>query len=76
MSELNKTPWYPGDMQPVRIGVYQRDYRKTPGDGIYFCRWTGGQWCQGCWDFDVARNCFFASEAQDLPWRGVMGGGI
>ena len=62
------TEWFPGDMLPARIGVYQR---RCGGD------WTYSLWDGARWSFSaatVARAWQFGSVeslAQDKAWRGL-----
>lgn len=63
------TPWYPGELQPVQIGVYQR--RNSLGEIVY-SHWDGERWC---WNHvsavGAARNTD-PSLAQALSWRGLV----
>lgn len=64
------TPWYPPEVKPVRVGVYERDMLHT-GNGR-FSFWTGKFW--GGWGMtpEIAeRNKKFCSSMQDQSWRGL-----
>lgn len=69
------TPWYSGDVNPVRRGVYERKY--TTGKAIInrYCYWTGEFWCLGGHTpFEAVQLSFFygAAVRQKLPWRGLI----
>lgn len=67
---MNPTPWFPGEVKPVREGVYQRMYNKNSRD-IRYCFWDGA-WRVGYWDVESAdwyRRGF--AHDQNLPWRGI-----
>lgn len=73
---MKKTPWFTGQVNPVRPGVYQRDYRQAKNCdrvvGIAFNHWDGKKWSL----FDSTANGAERSEElwsshQDLPWRGL-----
>lgn len=69
---MKLTPWYPGHVKPVRVGVYERDYAENPKSSRpRFCYWDGAAW--GCYGMtkDNAKNFSLASAAQSLPWRGI-----
>jgi putative component of toxin-antitoxin plasmid stabilization module len=66
------TPWFPGDVKPVRAGVYERQY----GRGlIFFCLYDkSGKWRYGTvFGPEAAMNMRnIASPMQTLPWRGIQ----
>lgn len=57
------TPWFPADVAPARVGLYERDYALLEG-----CRdlWNGGKWIL-CTDAGVP----FKDAESPLPWRGL-----
>lgn len=61
---MMRTETYPGHVKPVRVGVYERDYRDS--DSPYWClsRWDGSKWLSAGWKRVVP-----ASIYQSLPWR-------
>lgn len=62
------TNWFPGDVLPARIGVYQR---RTDGDPTYSL-WDGARWSFSA--HTVARAWQYGSLeslAQDKAWRGL-----
>lgn len=59
---MTKTPWYPGDVKPVRVGVYERLY---PGDNAFKDYWGGKRWSYG-------KDAFGGRCAkQNRAWRGL-----
>jgi hypothetical protein len=60
------TPWFPGNVKPVRSGYYERDWT---GDGN-----TAG-FDPDYWDGDIWRLSKFGiawrQRAKALPWRGL-----
>lgn len=64
------TPWYPGDVKPVRIGVYRREYpnQKLPR----YCLWDGARWhwCAATTQ-DAEGEGEYISANQNLRWRGL-----
>ena len=65
------TPWFPGDVKPARVGVYQTD--GMTGDMECFQLWTGEGW--GFCSFtareaDEARM-YGLSGSQKPKWRGL-----
>ena len=66
------TPWYPGEIKPIRIGVYERQYPARSWTS--YCYWDGRIFSQGWKAPEPAkeyRNLPSASSYQNLPWRGV-----
>lgn len=39
---MTLTPWFPGDVKPVHIGVYQRDFGGA--DNRKYAYWGGDHW--------------------------------
>jgi hypothetical protein len=67
---MKLTPWFPGTVKPVRVGVYERIY--DAGSFLY-CSWNGEYW--GPWartPEEARKRRLEASLYQDLPWRGVL----
>lgn len=62
------TGWFPADVKPVRIGVYQtRDAEKT-----VFQMWDGHAWCLMADSVDLAGMWFgYESINSDPTWRGL-----
>jgi hypothetical protein len=57
------TDWFPGEVKPVYVGEYERDYgdseRRHLWDGSFWFYWSG---IEARWDM---------SSHQSLPWRGL-----
>jgi len=70
---MKLTEWYPGDVKPVRVGVYQqRDGGLGLTIGYQF--WSGKFWSSWAETAESAErgNRFLASDRhQNDPWRGV-----
>lgn len=68
---MKLTEWFPGDVKPVRRGVYERDY----GGGIFgnlgFALWTGSQWKYRSTTPEKA--CVESIDSLNIrrPWRGL-----
>ncbi len=64
----NETPWFPGDVKPAHVGLYQRN----GGPYVYWSGWNGTFWGTGAFREEDAvtwRN--EKSLCQSLPWRGL-----
>ena len=69
---MKTTPWFPGDVDPVRIGVYQRRHDST--GAINFSYWNGVIWCATAVSWEAAHKngikCI-GSWHQYIEWRGL-----
>lgn len=69
------TKWYRGDIKPVHVGWYQREYINHDEHNP-FSYWNGRWWSFANWrTYNIiqehpARNG--KSGTQDLRWRGVQ----
>jgi hypothetical protein len=69
---MKLTPWFPGTVKPVRVGVYERQYSLMWSTRLY-CYWNGIRWSPVATSIQEAEELKpFASASQDLPWRGVL----
>ena len=67
---MKLTPWFPGTVKPVRVGVYERKYRN--GWRAY-CSWTGKAWSSpSSAPKEAAMIKFSRSANQNVSWRGVL----
>lgn len=69
---IPRTPWFPGDVKPARVGVYQTRIRRGNRYHDVFQCWDGKVW--GAYDTSAARAaCLsgFRSIYQNLQWRGL-----
>jgi hypothetical protein len=65
------TDWYPGDVKPVRDGVYQRHYYDAI---IVYCHYKEGRWRHAGLSIEYASDkCNFdkISSNQKEKWRGL-----
>ena len=65
---MKLTQWFPGDVKPVHIGVYERRLTKY----LYYSRWDGEKWYYLRDTVDEAASQIIDSAHQNLPWRGVL----
>ena len=65
---MKVTDWFPGDVKPVRRGVYERDYRNG---GIAFAMWNGRRWMYKGDTPTEAFNETMQSRNSNLKWRGL-----
>jgi hypothetical protein len=65
------TPWFPGDVKPVRPGVYMQWCGLELEVGYQY--WNGefwGFWCSTVEAASQYKNT--CASTQDEPWRGLM----
>ena len=66
------TPWYPGEIKPIRIGFYERMYHRGQA---YFCWWDGAQFGLASEVPSVGKvgvhSILISSPYQNIPWRGM-----
>lgn len=61
---MKLTPWFDGSVKPVRVGVYELDYRdEDHASRTFYTAWDGLVW-RYLESGDVA-------YAQDRNWRGL-----
>ena len=67
------TDWIPGNVKPVRVGVYQREYDNGGmGRPVWYCYWNGKCWGVFHDTPEKAKDWEgVPSNAQTLPWRGL-----
>lgn len=71
------TPWFPGDVKPVRIGVYEAEWDYGDGDiTTYFNHFDGQHWHSGWFDLTSVRPSdprIGRTSGGDFPknWRGL-----
>ena len=72
---MKLTPWFPGCIEPVHIGVYERHGSHGPASGYAF--WNGLQWaCSADTPDNALIYSFTMSGYQSdgsipFKWRGV-----
>lgn len=70
------TPWFPGDVKPVRSGVYfvrQLSNDCKSGDVIFegYCYWSGVRWGSVTLEKAHAKKLAVPPGFQNKPWRGL-----
>lgn len=70
MSKCKYSPWYPGTVDPVRPGVYEREMRHGERD---FSRWYAGNWMQGYASIRYAEGSIYETTVgrANFRWRGL-----
>ena len=71
---MKLTDWIPGNVKPVRVGVYKRLYDKDSiiATRTWYCYWNGEFWgVYGETPEDAAEDKHITSGAQNIPWRGL-----
>ncbi len=66
---MRLTPWFPGDVKPVHVGVYERRMKFTTD--VYYSRWDGEKWGSLRRTVTEANTVLRVSDYQNMPWRGV-----
>jgi hypothetical protein len=68
MPVLPVTDWFPADVKPAHVGVYERR-----GQGVRYAHWDGTQWLlPGETPAEAAQHFNHPAAAQHLPWRGLQ----
>lgn len=70
---MNCTPFFSGDIKPVRDGIYQRTARWWSCN-VYFARFEGGTWYISSATAAEAADKSIASSYQShfgVKWRGL-----
>ena len=63
---MKLTPWYPPEIKPLHVGVYERDYSQK---GRWYCFWDGNYF--GCAQSQTIFCTEDVSLDQNIPWRGL-----
>ena len=71
-----RTPWFSGDLKPVRPGVYERMFSTWTGrhDLVQFCYFDGSAWYMhgDTVEQALSRTLLGVTASQSLRWRGVV----
>lgn len=73
---MKMTPWFKGEVKPVRTGVYQR-YNPAYGELLWALwdnkrqLWMMGEFVYAYSPYNRASQSSLASANQDWKWRGV-----
>jgi hypothetical protein len=71
VAKANLTPWYPGGVKPVHVGVYERQHAKRAYQTAY-SYWNGQHWCLLAKNIHEAlENKTIRSCWQEIDWRGL-----
>ena len=68
MSARKVTPWFGGDVKPVRAGVYER---KIPDSGTAYWNFDGRHWNYGGDSTPTNVGSIGLAFNQNMPWRGL-----
>jgi len=69
---IQKTPWFPSNIKPVRVGVYETKWYCVDSWERGFSYWNGDQWTNGVDSPDRAdfyKN-WVRGAYQEKKWRG------
>jgi hypothetical protein len=71
---MKKTPWFPPEKKPVRVGVYETglwfEFEVVGGVGYQF--WNGSRWdMYGVTPWEALRFVGAESQYQEVAWRGL-----
>ena len=69
---MRLTVWHKGTNEPVRDGVYQRNYGGKFSEKPVFCKFANGAWY--CCGFTVEKKKkeTTPSISQIMDWRGIV----
>jgi hypothetical protein len=66
------TDWYPADVKPVRVGVYETKSPVLAGDPGWYAYWNGDAWS---WGFLSKYSAYLKRKErgkfQNRQWRGL-----
>jgi len=70
---MSKTDWFPADVKPVRIGVYEVQNMYGPDRAPLFNYWSGKRWTGSADRIDnlVTHESPLSFAMQDRVWRGL-----
>lgn len=72
MSKHKLTPWFPGYLKPVHVGVYERNYGEKLNPDLVYSKWDGHQWMAYGDDVDFADKQTCPTLHQCEEWRGIQ----
>lgn len=59
---MKKTAWFPGNVKPVHVGLYEQKHYSVDCIEMYY--WDGTSW--------YLKNLPVECNDQNRPWRGLM----
>lgn len=65
------TPWFPADVKPVRVGVYETNFREVCAVFKGFSFWNGVEWSNQRDLKEGARTAGYTGSVQTKQWRGL-----
>jgi hypothetical protein len=69
---MKKTEWFPADVKPYWVGVYDATYMKLSGEIFTgYALWTGIHWGTSRPTVEAAERSWQPSEFQKKTWRGL-----
>jgi hypothetical protein len=68
---MNTTEWFPGDVKPVRNGVYERDFGDSGDRRPRFCKFENGEWYSFGETVELAAASKFTVPNHLMDWRGL-----
>ena len=64
-----ETPWFPGSVRPVRVGIYKRRWNIGV---VYYSFWNGYFWgLSSVFPIFAVRDKKESSPNQSIAWRGL-----
>lgn len=67
MTQPKLTEWFPPEVKPVRVGVYEVAYPP----GRWFRKWDGTRWMCGADTPEIAVERSAIPVETTFPWRGL-----
>jgi hypothetical protein len=68
---MRYSEWYPSEIKPTHVGVYQRVISGLQVEIVYSL-WDGKDWMAGSLFVDNAATCGRKSIFKSFEWRGVL----
>jgi len=69
---MKTTDWFPADIKPVHVGMYETKSPILKDQPGWFCYWNGTSWCSS---YQTMQHAYvfreFTSSFQDRKWRGL-----
>jgi hypothetical protein len=69
---MRHSGWFPGEIKPVHIGVYERDIDTVQLSAKAYSKWNGKHWCAAYTSMKSAEDNNIKSIFQLAEWRGVL----
>lgn len=72
MTKQKLTPWFPADVKPVHVGVYERNYGSKKNPDLVYCKWDGKKWMVCSSNINGANKQTCHTLLQSEEWRGIQ----